>query len=98
MESVAYILILALAIGTLFFAIAFREPPRIGKQQSLIIAINCLNYKMIAVVAELSDNGILISDFGLGTLYDRYACKQFLHYLNPTSINIAPLPFHHIVK
>ncbi|HAE06601.1 photosystem II reaction center protein T [Richelia intracellularis] len=31
MESVAYILILALGIGTLFFAIAFREPPRIGK-------------------------------------------------------------------
>jgi photosystem II PsbT protein len=31
MESVAYILILALAIGVLFFAIAFREPPRIGK-------------------------------------------------------------------
>ncbi|TAD79946.1 MAG: photosystem II reaction center protein T [Oscillatoriales cyanobacterium] len=31
MESVAYILILALAIGTLFFAIAFREPPKIGK-------------------------------------------------------------------
>ncbi|MEM9771577.1 MAG: photosystem II reaction center protein T, partial [Cyanobacteria bacterium P01_D01_bin.73] len=24
-------LILALAIGTLFFAIAFREPPKIGK-------------------------------------------------------------------
>lgn len=31
MESVAYILILTLAIGVLFFAIAFREPPRIGK-------------------------------------------------------------------
>jgi len=31
MESVAYILILALALGVLFFAIAFREPPRIGK-------------------------------------------------------------------
>ena len=29
MESVAYILIFALVIGTLFFAIAFREPPRI---------------------------------------------------------------------
>ncbi|MBD2778303.1 photosystem II reaction center protein T [Iningainema tapete] len=29
MESVAYILILTLAIGVLFFAIAFREPPRI---------------------------------------------------------------------
>lgn len=27
MESVAYILIIALAIGVLFFAIAFREPP-----------------------------------------------------------------------
>ncbi|MDF5730166.1 MAG: photosystem II reaction center protein T [Rhizonema sp. PD38] len=34
MESLAYILILALAIGTLFFAIAFREPPRIqGKDE-----------------------------------------------------------------
>lgn len=33
MEAAAYILILALAIGTLFFAIAFREPPRIEKKQ-----------------------------------------------------------------
>ena len=32
MESVAYILILTLAIGTLFFAIAFREPPRIERK------------------------------------------------------------------
>lgn len=31
MESVAYIFILAVAIGILFFAVAFREPPRIGK-------------------------------------------------------------------
>lgn len=31
MEAVAYILILALALGVLFFAIAFREPPRISK-------------------------------------------------------------------
>ena len=31
MESFAYILILALAISTLFFAIAFRDPPKIGK-------------------------------------------------------------------
>ncbi|WP_081603015.1 photosystem II reaction center protein T [Fortiea contorta] len=29
MESVAYILIFTLCIGVLFFAIAFREPPRI---------------------------------------------------------------------
>ncbi|MEM9213452.1 MAG: photosystem II reaction center protein T [Cyanobacteria bacterium P01_F01_bin.150] len=29
MESVAYILVLAGALGTLFFAIAFREPPKI---------------------------------------------------------------------
>jgi photosystem II PsbT protein len=33
MESVAYILILTLAIGTLFFAIAFREPPRIERKE-----------------------------------------------------------------
>ncbi|WP_017316017.1 photosystem II reaction center protein T [Mastigocladopsis repens] len=33
MESVAYILILTLAIGTLFFAIAFREPPRVQKKE-----------------------------------------------------------------
>jgi photosystem II PsbT protein len=33
MESIAYILILTLAIGTLFFAIAFREPPRIEKKE-----------------------------------------------------------------
>lgn len=33
MESVAYILILALAIGVLFFAIAFREPPRFEKKE-----------------------------------------------------------------
>jgi photosystem II PsbT protein len=32
MESVAYILILTLTIGVLFFAIAFREPPRIQKK------------------------------------------------------------------
>lgn len=31
MESLAYILVLTLALGTLFFAIAFREPPRINK-------------------------------------------------------------------
>ncbi len=31
MESAAYILILALTLGVLFFAIAFRDPPRIGK-------------------------------------------------------------------
>ncbi|MFM8525414.1 MAG: photosystem II reaction center protein T [Cyanobacteriota bacterium] len=31
MESFADILILALAISTLFFAIAFRDPPKIGK-------------------------------------------------------------------
>ncbi len=29
MEAVAYILVLTLALGTIFFAIAFREPPRI---------------------------------------------------------------------
>ncbi|MGD1906066.1 MAG: photosystem II reaction center protein T [Leptolyngbyaceae cyanobacterium] len=31
MESVAYIFIFTCIIGTLFFAIAFREPPRITK-------------------------------------------------------------------
>ncbi|MCW6038320.1 photosystem II reaction center protein T [Spirulina subsalsa FACHB-351] len=31
MESVAYILVLACGIAVLFFAIAFREPPRIEK-------------------------------------------------------------------
>lgn len=31
MEAVAYILVLAGAIAVLFFAIAFREPPRITK-------------------------------------------------------------------
>lgn len=31
MESVAYILVLTLGLGVLFFAIAFREPPRIQK-------------------------------------------------------------------
>ncbi|MBE9041199.1 photosystem II reaction center protein T [Oscillatoriales cyanobacterium LEGE 11467] len=31
MESLVYILILALGIGVLFFAIAFRETPTIGK-------------------------------------------------------------------
>lgn len=31
MEAAAYILILTCAIGVLFFAIAFREPPRITK-------------------------------------------------------------------
>jgi photosystem II PsbT protein len=32
MESVAYILIFALALGVIFFAIAFREPPRMEKK------------------------------------------------------------------
>ena len=32
MEAVAYILIFALIIGTLFFAIAFREPPKIDRK------------------------------------------------------------------
>jgi len=31
MEAVAYILVLTLGIGVLFFAIAFREPPRSTK-------------------------------------------------------------------
>ncbi|MEM8830529.1 MAG: photosystem II reaction center protein T [Cyanobacteria bacterium P01_G01_bin.19] len=31
MEAVAYILVLAMGISVLFFAIAFREPPRIEK-------------------------------------------------------------------
>jgi photosystem II PsbT protein len=31
MESVAYILVLALMISVLFFAVAFREPPKIQK-------------------------------------------------------------------
>ncbi|MCL6433084.1 MAG: photosystem II reaction center protein T [Leptolyngbyaceae cyanobacterium HOT.MB2.61] len=31
MENVAYIFILTVSIGILFFAVAFREPPRIGK-------------------------------------------------------------------
>ncbi len=31
MDSVAYILVLAMALSVLFFAIAFREPPRIQK-------------------------------------------------------------------
>ena len=33
MESVAYILVVALALGVIFFAIAFREPPRIEKKE-----------------------------------------------------------------
>jgi photosystem II PsbT protein len=32
MESIAYILVFTLALGTIFFAIAFREPPRIIKK------------------------------------------------------------------
>ena len=31
MESFAYILILAFALGTLFFAVALRDPPKLGK-------------------------------------------------------------------
>ncbi|NCO76081.1 MAG: photosystem II reaction center protein T [Cyanobacteria bacterium] len=31
MESVAYILVLAMMITVLFFAVAFREPPKIQK-------------------------------------------------------------------
>lgn len=31
MESVAYILVLTMALAVLFFAIIFREPPRIEK-------------------------------------------------------------------
>ncbi|MBD1913529.1 MULTISPECIES: photosystem II reaction center protein T [unclassified Leptolyngbya] len=32
MESIIYVLLLTAAIATLFFAIAFREPPRITKK------------------------------------------------------------------
>jgi len=32
MESIIYILLLTGALATLFFAIAFREPPRISKK------------------------------------------------------------------
>ncbi|NJM57082.1 MAG: photosystem II reaction center protein T [Synechococcales cyanobacterium RM1_1_8] len=31
MESVIYILVVTGALATIFFAIAFREPPKIGK-------------------------------------------------------------------
>jgi photosystem II PsbT protein len=31
MESVAYIIVLIMMISVLFFAVAFREPPRIEK-------------------------------------------------------------------
>jgi photosystem II PsbT protein len=31
MESVAYILVITMMIAVLFFAVAFREPPRIEK-------------------------------------------------------------------
>ena len=31
MESVAYILVLTMMIAVLFFAVAFREPPKINK-------------------------------------------------------------------
>ena len=31
MERFAYILILAFTLGTLFFAVALRDPPKIGK-------------------------------------------------------------------
>jgi photosystem II PsbT protein len=31
MEAFAYVLILTLALGTLFFAIAFRDPPKFDK-------------------------------------------------------------------
>lgn len=33
MESIAYVLILAISLGILFFAIAFREPPRIENKE-----------------------------------------------------------------
>jgi photosystem II PsbT protein len=33
MESIAYILVVTLALGTIFFAIAFREPPRISTKK-----------------------------------------------------------------
>jgi|GEM_PF-1525234 len=39
MESVAYILILTLAIGVLFFAIAFREKRREIRQLMLILSV-----------------------------------------------------------
>ena len=42
MESVAYILIFTLCIGVLFFAIAFREPPRIEKKDQQQVTITKL--------------------------------------------------------
>ena len=32
MEAIAYVLVVTLAIAVLFFAIAFREPPRLPKK------------------------------------------------------------------
>ncbi|NJL11327.1 MAG: photosystem II reaction center protein T [Calothrix sp. SM1_7_51] len=32
MEAIAYVFILAVSLGIIFFAIAFREPPRIEKK------------------------------------------------------------------
>lgn len=55
MESVAYILIIALAIGTLFFAIAFREPPRIEKKQ-IVTALTVLS--VLTAVTLRCDSGI----------------------------------------
>ena len=67
MESVAYILILALAIGVLFFSIAFREPPRFEKKEKQVIysLINWEYMLIISVVTDDSSNGY----FDLGINY-----------------------------
>ena len=77
MESVAYILILALAIGVLFFSIAFREPPRFEKKEKQVIysLINWEYMLIISVVTDDSSNGY----FDLG--------------IKPVPYSLFPIPY-----
>ena len=67
MESVAYILVLAGALGTLFFAIAFREPPKIQDDEQVIVA-NCLSPLWVEFWANCPEL-FVFRDIGLGNFY-----------------------------
>ena len=60
MESVAYILVLAGALGTLFFAIAFRDPPKIQDDEQAFVVF--IDQKFWAVRSEL----LVFQEFLLG--------------------------------
>lgn len=72
MESIAYILIFTLAIGTLFFAIAFREPPRIQQKKEEQLLSSRMKYKIQLMNKFRRCNVCIYSDLSLHSCFDQY--------------------------